>query len=357
MDIKHSKPIKSIENDQDINTTENTQNAPCVQPATWRQGPKEKDAIEEIIPNKELIEAEPSENTLNSEISEPKYKNLVLSGGSIRGLSHVGALQRLIKEKLIDLKKLKAVAGTSAGALFAILIVLGFSIEEIWEFILCLDMKKMVKPDFWLFLKKCGVESGCIIHNLFEEILTKKTGTKHINFRQLYEKTKIHLTVVGSCLTTKETIYYDHINTPNFKVSMAIRISISMPGFFTPVTIDDKKYIDGSVLNNYAMNLFQDRLDETIGIRICNEYDTDYKCPEQYLMAVMNLFMYRHFDETSKKYSNNTVFVKDTVDSVFVFNFDLDNETKMKLYKCGITAAEEFIERTKLKAKIIEEDF
>ena len=38
---------------------------------------------------------------------------------------------------------------------------------------------------------------------------------------------------------------------------MAIRISISMPGFFTPVTIDNKKYIDGAILDNYPINFFE----------------------------------------------------------------------------------------------------
>ncbi len=170
--------------------------------------------------------------------------------------------------------------------------------------------------------KKCGVETGHIIYNLFDEIVTRKTGIKHITFKQLYEITKIHLTIVGSCLTTKEAIYYDHINTPNFKVSMALRISISMPGFFTPIVIDNKKYIDGAVLNNYAMNLFEDKLDETIGILICNEYDTDYKYPEEYfygcLKSILCIFYY---NETCEKYMKNTVYVKKLVDDVFIFDF------------------------------------
>ena len=39
---------------------------------------------------------------------ELKYKNLVLSGGTFRGISQIGAIKRLIDEKLINLKKLKS---------------------------------------------------------------------------------------------------------------------------------------------------------------------------------------------------------------------------------------------------------
>lgn len=282
---------------------------------------------------------------------EPKYKNLVLSGGSVKGIAHVGVIKKLIDEKLIDLQCLKAVAGTSAGSMFGILIVLGFTIDEIWNFIYCLDMGKMVKPDFFIFLKKCGIETGQIIYNLFEEILTKKTGIKHINFRQLYEITKKHFIVVGSCLTTKQVVYYDYINTPNFKVSTAIRISISMPGFFTPVVIDNKKYVDGGVLNNYPMNLFKDKIEETIGVLICNAYDTDYKYPEEYPMAIINLFMYNYYNKFHDQYSENTIYVNETPKELSLFNFNIDNKMKTMLYDHGITSCEEFIKKLKNRQK------
>ena len=249
-----------------------------------------------------------TDNPENIEI-EPKYRNLVLSGGSIKGISHLGAIKRLIEKNLIDLKKLDAVAGTSVGSIIALFITLGFTIEEIWQFVYLIDLKRLINPNFLILLKKCGVETGHMLCNIFEDILTKKTGTKHINFKQLYDSTKIHLIIVGSCLTTKQPVYYDHINTPYFKVSVAIRISISLPGLFTPVVIDDKKYIDGGILNNYAMNLFEDKMEKTIGLLICGEYNTDYKYFEEYFMAIMNLFMYHFYQKTADQYRDNTVYI------------------------------------------------
>jgi predicted acylesterase/phospholipase RssA len=285
------------------------------------------------------------DENIDSGIGNPKYENLVLSGGSIKSISQVGAIKKLIDEKLLDLSKLKSLAGTSAGSLIGLLIVLGFNIDEIWNFIYYLDMGNMVKPDILLFLRKCGVETGQIIYNLIEEILTKKTGTKHINFRQLYEITNIHFIVVGSCLTTKEAVYYDHVNTPNFKVSMAIRISISIPGFFIPIIIDNKKYVDGGLLNNYPMNLFEDRMEETIGILNCNEYNTDYRYPEEYFMAIMNLFMYNYYEKTSRQYANNTIYINKSIDGISMISFNLDYQAKIDLFNCGVEAVEEFIKR------------
>lgn len=274
-----------------------------------------------------------------------KYKNLVLSGGSTRGICHVGAVQKLIDSELIDIKQLKSITGASAGALYGCFLVLGFNNEEIWQFLQLIDTKKLIKPDIFMFLKNCGIESGQIIYNLMEDILTKKTGIENITFKQLYNITKIQFTIVGSCLTTKEVVYYDHIKSPNFIVSIAIRISISMPGFFSPVIIDNKKYIDGAILNNYPMNLYKDKLDDTIGILLCTDYNTDYKYPEEFFMAVVNLFMYHYYNEHADEYKNNTIYIKREDDGQSRFDFDLDLETKIKYYNIGYQAVEEFIRK------------
>lgn len=299
----------------------------------------------EIYPDNDILLASipQIENGNTKAILDPKYKNLVMSGGSIRGISLIGAIKELIDKRLIDLKKLKTVTGTSAGSMLGTLIVLGLTIDEIWDFVYNFDVNKLVKPDPLLFFQKCGVETGQLIHNFFEDFITQKTGIKHINFRQLHELTGIHFTIVGTCLTTKEIIYFDHINTPHEKVSVALRISIGIPGFFIPFVIGDKKYIDGGVLNNYAMNLFDDRLDETIGIMICSDYNTDYKYPEEYFMAIINLLMYYFYQKTNEKYKNNTIYIKETSDNVFMVKFDIDYETKIKLYDYGVTAAKNFI--------------
>lgn len=275
---------------------------------------------------------------------KPFYENLVLSGGGVRGISHVGAIKKLINEGLLDLKKLKAIAGTSAGSLLATLIVLGFTIDEIWNFIYNLDMKKLIQPNFVLFLRGYGIESGNIIYNLFEDILATSTGIQKISFEQLYNLTKVQLTVVGSCLTTKEAIYYNHINTPTFSVSLALRISVSMPGFFIPVTIDNKKYIDGGLINNYPMNLFEHELDKTIGILISNDYNTNHDFLENYFMAIINLFMYNYYQKSADNYAKNTIFIKEIPDKLFILNFSMCNNTKIKLLENGMNAASKFIE-------------
>lgn len=275
-----------------------------------------------------------------------KYHNLVLSGGSVKGISQIGALKKLIEANVLDFTKLKAVAGSSAGSMLSILIVLGYDIDEIWDFMLYLDLAGMVNPDCCMLIQQLGMDDGKIIHNFFEDILAKKTGIKNINFEQLYHITKIHLTITGSCLTTKNVAYFDHINNPTLQVALAIRISISMPGFFTPIYYNDKIYIDGALLNEYPMNVFTHDLDHTIGISIRNNFVTTFNYPEEYCMSIINLFLY-NFYRKSRKYETNTVvipIIKDQT-NVNIFNFSVDYETKLHLYNIGYLASTDFLNK------------
>lgn len=272
----------------------------------------------------------------------PVYTNLVLSGGSVRGISIVGALKELVDRELINFSKLKSVTGTSAGAMCGILIVLGYNANEIKDIIYSLDMAKQVRPELPLLLKKFGVDDGQIIRNFFEDRIVEKTNNRHINFKQLYDLTQIHLTIVASCLTTKIVSYFDHINTPFLSVAVALRASFSMPGFFTPVTINNQIYIDGGILNNYAMNLHESELDNTIGILVSYDYDTNYNCLEEYIAAVLNLFMHEHYYKTIDKYANSTVYITKCPENVSTFNFNITSELKNKLLECGCEAAKQF---------------
>jgi len=275
-----------------------------------------------------------------------KYKNIVLSGGGVYGVCHIGVLQRLCDIGLVKLDELEAIAGTSAGAIVACLICAQFKIEEIWEFIKCIDTRKLVDPDIFMLFKDCGIETGKTLYYLLEDILSQKTGIAKITFRQLYEKSHIKFIAVGTCLTTKEIVYYDYERTPDFSVSMAVRISIGVPGIFIPVEIDGKKYIDGGILNNYAMNLFKGEEETTIGSLIYSDYKTDYRYPEEYFMAIINLFMHYFYNKKEEKYSKNTILVKKNEgEEQSFFNFDVSYEFKLSMYESGIQSVDDYLKR------------
>lgn len=277
--------------------------------------------------------------------SDNSKKYLVLSGGSVRGISHLGALQKLIDLGKLDLKKMQAMAGSSVGAFICTLLACGFTVSEIWEFVQNIDLSKLVDPSILQMTILYGMDSGDKIYCLLQEILQKKTGIEKISFKQLFEHTHIRLVITGSCLTNKEICYYDHIMYPDFEVALAVRISISMPLFFTPVIIDQLTYVDGAILDPYPIKLFDDYLEETIGILITDNYKMNYTYFEEYLLSILNLFLYKNYHDihTNQKYRKCSIIVEQPLDEMLLFNFNLDSKSKLMLYERGIDAASAFL--------------
>ena len=67
---------------------------------------------------------------------------LVLSGGGIKGIAHVGALYAL--DKLDILNNITEFAGTSVGSLVLALYVIGYKPVEMYEFIKAFNFKSVI---------------------------------------------------------------------------------------------------------------------------------------------------------------------------------------------------------------------
>ena len=56
------------------------------------------------------------------------FKNLIFEGGGVKGIAYVGALEVLSEKGVVD--QISRIGGTSAGAINAILIGLGYTFDE-----------------------------------------------------------------------------------------------------------------------------------------------------------------------------------------------------------------------------------
>ena len=58
------------------------------------------------------------------------FVNLALSGGGMQGFSFLGAIKKLEEEKILD--KVTSFSGSSVGSLFAILLAIGYTPDELF---------------------------------------------------------------------------------------------------------------------------------------------------------------------------------------------------------------------------------
>ena len=86
----------------------------------------------------------------NHSLNKYHFKNLVFEGGGVKGIAYVGALKKLEEEDI--LQNIERVAGTSAGAMVAVLIGLGYTAEELRTILWDINFQNFL-DDSWGFVR------------------------------------------------------------------------------------------------------------------------------------------------------------------------------------------------------------
>jgi len=149
---------------------------------------------------------------------------LALGSGSALGLAHIGVLKVLHRNNIFP----DYLAGTSMGAVIAALYAAGNTPEEI---------EHMAKTTNWheiidFTIPKSGLLQGHLIELRLRKLLKNK------KFHDL----KIPLQIVAYNIDLEESAIFSQGD-----LARALRASISIPGIFNPVKINNYHYIDGGV--------------------------------------------------------------------------------------------------------------
>jgi len=211
----------------------------------------------------------PKKTNTNSNQNGPyHFKNLVFEGGGVKGIAYVGALEVLAREGILE--NIERVAGTSAGAMVAVLVALGYTPQEISDILWDINFKNFMDSSWGIvrdinrLINDYGWYKGDFFRNLMVGYIEQKTQNGEITFEELAKNKKYkELHLIGADLSTGLTKVFNATNTPKVKVADAARISMSIPLFFAAVKGvegDGHLYVDGGLLNNYAIKTF-DRKD------------------------------------------------------------------------------------------------
>lgn len=193
------------------------------------------------------------------------FKNLVFEGGGVKGIAYLGALGVLEEKEIVP--QIQRIGGTSAGAINAILLGLGFTQKETKEILWSLDFNNF-KDDSWGFSKDAsrlveqyGWYKGDYFRNWISKLIKEKTGNSESTFADIEamkdRKGFKSLYFMGTNLSTCFSEVFSAEHTPRTCVADAVRISMSIPLFFAARrSARDDVYVDGGVLDNYPIKLF-----------------------------------------------------------------------------------------------------
>jgi len=214
-----------------------------------------------------------------------RFRNLVFEGGGVKGIAYVGALEELRRKGIMDL--VQRVGGTSAGAINAVLVGLNYSEDETREILWKLDFNNFLDEswgyarDVKRLLKRFGWYKGNFFRNWIGDIIRKKTGNSEATFADIHvmkdERAFKDMYFIGTNLSTRFSEVFSFEHTPRMCVADAVRISMSIPLFFKAIrNVRDDVYVDGGVLRNYPIKLFdrEKYVSEREALRETDYYET-----------------------------------------------------------------------------------
>lgn len=250
------------------------------------------------------------------------FHNLVIAGGAMKSFSAVGCIKYLEEAKLRH--QIHNYLGTSAGSIICLFLVLGYTAQEICDFVISYFTKHMDEPAFNIedmlgILDTFGLNKGDYLNSFAKSMLQKKLGIEDITFLDLAKQTGKNLIVCVANLSKQREEYWNVDTCPNMSVIKAVRASCAIPILFTPVRHNGDIYVDGGIYNNFPMSYFCKEsyvLKDIIGINISSVIPKDKEN--------MNFLDYATliFHTIVNKVTNTYEYQTDVVHNVVTLNVD-----------------------------------
>jgi len=242
-------------------------------------------------------------------------KNLVFEGAGLKGIAYSGVMKQL--HQLNKLDHLEKVGGTSAGAIIALAVSLGYTSEQVDSIIFNTKFNKFNNGflGFRRTIKRFGYYKGKKVDQWIGKIIEGKTKNANITFKELQEQDFLNLYTVATLLDQQRLEVYSVEKYPNMKVRDAVRASMSIPIYFEAMFIDDqgKTYkkledsdsahvvSDGGVIGNFPIFIFDEVINDvripnpyTLGIRIDQDNQILYDRKRKGL-APFKINSFKHF--------------------------------------------------------------
>ncbi|MBN2350512.1 MAG: patatin-like phospholipase family protein [Bacteroidales bacterium] len=175
-----------------------------------------------------------------------KYKyGLVLSGGAVRGIAHLGVLKALHEQSIIPGVVSGASAGSIAGAFYAD----GYEPEEILEIL----TKTKIFDYFKAVLPKTGFFRAGGLKKVLENNLRSKT----------IEELQKPLFICVTDILNGQPMYLN-----KGKLVDAVLASSCIPVLFEPIAVNGTVCIDGGIMDNLPVKPIENSCKKLIGVHV-----------------------------------------------------------------------------------------
>jgi predicted acylesterase/phospholipase RssA len=267
-------------------------------------------------------------------LSVRKLDSLVIAGGGAKSMAGLGAIHILRKNG--HLKDLRTVAGTSAGAIVATGVALNRN---------CVEMCKAFANEIYVpsidignFSNAFGIDSGAHLSRWIDIVLGDRSHT----FKSIYEETGMTLIICATNMSTLSAKYFSPTETPDFDVKTAIRMSCSLPIFFSAVRHEGEVYVDGALTDAFPIDYVAglENVHHVLGIRYESvEYSAtkDINSIDKFLTSLIAI-------STRDRYSPDSNVISIDVGKITVLDFKNPKVLK-KAFKIGATKMTDILKK------------
>lgn len=196
---------------------------------------------------------------------------LVLSGGGIRGLAHIGVIRALEENNI----PVDYITGTSAGALIGSMYSIGLTPQEITSLATSVDFIKRASGDYdeendYYFKKNPADASWITIKMIVDSVFRTQLPSNVVNPAEIdftlmeifaatiaaanynFDSLMVPFRCVAADITAKRQVVFR-----NGDLALAVRASMAFPFYYAPVLIGDNILYDGGIYNNFPTDIMQ----------------------------------------------------------------------------------------------------
>lgn len=271
---------------------------------------------------------------------------IVLGPGGIKGFLELGAL--LLLEKEGYLQTVRKYSGVSVGAILSLLLVAGYTVAEIINDALEVDLMQDFSS---LSINNAQANAGLTSNRPVKERLTLRVREKFgmiPTLSQLYMATGIFWEAVSLNLDKNRAEYHNKDTDPTLSCIDAALMSANIPLFFYRLEYKKCVHIDGAFANPYPVDRHDDGNEDVLGIYITTDR------PETHVPVASSflLYLYRIIDasmtqirkrihaSSSSKCKHLELFT-DVIDTT---GFTVSTESKVRLITDGYRSAKNFLQ-------------
>ena len=287
-----------------------------------------------ITPNNTIL----NNSNTNTDFWTPDV--ITLGPGGAKGFLELGLLLAFEQENYYSNTRIWQ--GCSVGSAIALLIVCGYTVTEIINDCISLNIiNDITDINFDHIKEKPGLLNIKSVENLMKLRVRQKFGMVP-TLKQLYMITEILLELVTFNVDKERSEYLSKNTEPNLSCVEAVIMSMSIPGLICPRIYKGHAYVDGAVGDPYPILEYDNNINRILGIYIDTEhssYSSD-KNPLRFLYKCAQASMKRLRDRSIKASSNMCKHIPLKTPVFDTTGLSLDTKAKKGMiehgYKTGI---------------------